>query len=567
MARCFDELNGVCNVYCSRTATLQRRVWDSQQALVSMMMSSLRTHIQQNRELGEEVARLRAKDIKLTRQTKRSLGILNSQVEMLETKLIQKDIDTNMAQKSQHAAESELNAFKTMMIAQSNTTTDYEELSKELNDTMNSVETELHKQELKLAELNGVYNHFEMIVLQTALNRKRIVVKDVGVQTAAKQRRQIVEEIIEPAPIPVVRPESGLHIPLLLRRLMAKHPQSHRVMSKKAMERLIIHIYIDKIREDKAQMRASGRVLSMSEHVYSYLTEKYGLQSLTDPHVAELIESLRYYKEGSERSLRFGHFLGCFNKPDELPEYDIRVDGFVLHVLENLKEQHAKKSVEAGFIETTGRVIIDLAQIVAEVLFPLGNQDVINMMYDRITTLKCVSADDEQEDKVLVDDFLAIMIDTWVALDKIWVDKLRRLYHDNAKFYYKVNGYMIETTKDAVARPDAEFVSIVSFNDFLMILEESDPNLPDSKAKMIFDQGVAFLHKSQLEHHESKWQQYHDPETGKNFFYSKETNESSWERPKLETFEVGEITLPAFLHVAKAYRLGKPPHKWENYCP
>ena len=35
----------------------------------------------------------------------------------------------------------------------------------------------------------------------------------------------------------------------------------------------------------------------------------------------------------------------------------------------------------------------------------------------------------------------------------------------------------------------------------------------------------------------------------------------------LLTPQVGEITLSAFLHVAKAYRLNKPPHKWENYSP
>lgn len=88
-------------------------------------------------------------------------------------------------------------------------------------------------------------------------------------------------------------------------------------------------------------------------------------------HFRHATHTRRYYKETSERCLRFGHFLGCFNKPDELPEYDIRVDGwvqhpaplpmhprissahraiarFVLHVLDQLREQHAKKSVDAG---------------------------------------------------------------------------------------------------------------------------------------------------------------------------------------------------------------------------
>ncbi len=27
--------------------------------------------------------------------------------------------------------------------------------------------------------------------------------------------------------------------------------------------------------------------------------------------------------------------------------------------------------------------------------------------------------------------------------------------------------------------------------------------------------------------------------------------------------QVGEITLPAFLHIAKKYRIGKPPHLWD----
>ncbi len=66
----------------------------------------------------------------------------------------------------------------------------------------------------------------------------------------------------------------------------------------------------------------------------------------------------------------------------------------------------------------------------------------------------------------------------------------------------------------------------------------------------------------QLEQHEKLWREFLDPVTNRKFYYNTTTNESYWARPAMDQFEVGEITLPAFIFVAHKNRLNKPPHPW-----
>merc|ERR1712156_263904 len=148
-------------------------------------------------------------------------------------------------------------------------------------------------------------------------------------------------------------------------------------------------------------------------------------------------------------------------------------------------------------------------------------------------------------------------------MGKRWTYRLRHVFNDHAKFYYNVNGYMLETTDTTTSRDGAKFYAICAFPKFQQIVAETDPATPESKIRGMFQQALAFLQKTQLEEHEKKWQSFVDPETKRHFFYSASTNESYWSRPPLEKFEVGEITLQAFIHVAQKHRLGQPPHSWD----
>ncbi len=97
--------------------------------------------------------------------------------------------------------------------------------------------------------------------------------------------------------------------------------------------------------------------------------------------------------------------------------------------------------------------------------------------------------------QVRLADYLKILLDTWLSLDKRWVHRLRHVYNDHARFYYDVNGFMIETTDHVGMREDAKFYALCAFPKLAQILEETDPSIPDSRARMIFDQALAHLHK------------------------------------------------------------------------
>lgn len=111
---------------------------------------------------------------------------------------------------------------------------------------------------------------------------------------------------------------------------------------------------------------------------------RYGLQSLTDPHIAEFVNSLRNFKDKSFYATCMGNLLGCFSEPNDEPpcvaaeriihfvfrcvflclatvaphillcfvirvavfdnSYDIRVDNFLMSALDAIVEQHSVRA-------------------------------------------------------------------------------------------------------------------------------------------------------------------------------------------------------------------------------
>ena len=301
------------------------------------------------------------------------------------------------------------------------------------------------RNETHLNHLNDVYSHFEMKCLEALLLEEQVLKVNRSTQTDRMAQRELGGAgEMELAPIPAAKPQPGLHIPKELRKLMASFPKSKRIKSLQALDKMIVKVLIHKVSDDKTQRRDGHPPRNMSEHLYNFLNEKYGLQSLTDPHIAEFVGSVRNYVEKSFFANCIGNFLGCFGEPDSHPPYDKRLDSFLSMVLGSLMETHATKSSEpAGFLESTGEIVMELGHEVADKLFNMAPAEMLHDMFGALNALDLVSKPAAKDDKVKLDAYLKILIDTWLALDKRWRVRLQHLYNDHAKFYYNVNGCVL----------------------------------------------------------------------------------------------------------------------------
>ena len=105
---CFAELSQVMDSYAPRVATMAATVWARQQTLVSRLKKSLRHHMTLAQKLQGRQDALDERNERLTNQTKRSLGIMNSDVQKLETELIQTDCKLQVATKLNESLQGEL---------------------------------------------------------------------------------------------------------------------------------------------------------------------------------------------------------------------------------------------------------------------------------------------------------------------------------------------------------------------------------------------------------------------------------------------------------------------------
>ena len=564
---CFSGLVDVTDSYAPRVGAMLRTVWARQTAFVSRLKHAVRHHMEAARSLQENQDALDERNEKLTIQTKRSLGMMNSDVQQLETELIQAESKLSVATKLNESLQAELGRLREQVHGNNddNSGTSFYELNQEFEKGLNMTEESMARNEANLNHLNDVFKHFEIKCLEAVLMQEQVVKVTRSTQTERQEHRMLLSDALdgELAPIPVVEPEPGQHIPIALRRMMATHPKSKRIMSQQALDKLILRMFVQKIGDNAAQVRKSQPLHGMAAFVYGFMSDKYGLQSLTDPHIVEFVGSIRNYKEKSFFALCMGKFLGCFGEPDAKPPYDVRLDCFFISVLEELLEQHEKHGQDsATAVEASGQIVMDVGHRVADKMFNGAAPEMLHEMFGSLNALDIVSDPASKEDKVRLDHYLKILVDTWVRLDTTWKFQLQRVYNDYAKFFYEVNGFMIETTDSTHTRDGAKFYALCSFPGFADILAETDPSVLEPVAKAYFEEALEHLSQLKAEEHERLWQEYEDPVTGKSFFYNAATNESYWSRPKLESFEVGEITLPAFIYVAEKHRIGSPPHAW-----
>lgn len=130
----------------------------------------------------------------------------------------------------------------------------------------------------------------------------------------------------------------GSHIPYRLRRLMRHFPQIQRIPPVEWLLQTIMSIYVSKIDSDFSREGKGLRRLSLSEAIYQYYIELYGIGAVTDVQIATLVAACEFHRASVARVTLFAHQLGLFDK-EGAPVIDERDTQFVLLAIRLLIER------------------------------------------------------------------------------------------------------------------------------------------------------------------------------------------------------------------------------------
>ena len=278
-----------------------------------------------------------------------------------------------------------------------------QKVSSELDAKFQSMEKERARQEHLFGKIRATLDAVTMQTMGmvvTAIEGDGSTA-EIGVQTAfdgTHSAEHVVFGGEAPPPIPTtgLRAPAPAHIPLELRPLMASYPHSPRIKSVELLDRLILEYYTEKIASDSAHAKAGTALFTPCEvrlclpkagtlrpaaptplpytvnisplelrndrrrccsptglfcpplsppslrpqFLYAFLSNRYGLHSLTDPHVVEIAQSVAHHARTSSRVGLFARFIGAGTGAyGSAPELDRRAMDFVLLLLNNLQRE------------------------------------------------------------------------------------------------------------------------------------------------------------------------------------------------------------------------------------
>jgi hypothetical protein len=111
-----------------------------------------------------------------------------------------------------------------------------------------------------------------------------------------------------------------------LLKTVSKDSNSGRPMPRKSLLQLLSQIYQEKQIADEVDDREGNERLSLAEFVYEFMLNRYGLRSLAEKYLFNLLISLKKHKSNT-RIKMFSHFIGL-SKPWSLQALNIYIDLF-----------------------------------------------------------------------------------------------------------------------------------------------------------------------------------------------------------------------------------------------
>jgi len=408
-------------------------------------------------------------------------------------------------------------------------------------------------------------------------------------------------------PRPPKKKKLGWHLPYGFRALMANFKVCKRVLPLKSLRRMILVFYLQKLVSDDKYDRDGLPRLTMQEHTYEELFNKYGLKNLTDWHVSELINSLRFFHKSKSHSCKrlelFGNFLGAFEKKTATRTRYLKWgDIFFMKAVAELKRLGILTNAVEHKEETRLGISRGKAVSMAKDLFGhigstgLGHiLELVNQLpsYEAIsptshflhpkakklssgggggasTSLAAIDDGDfvlptqstpigkRAMEKLDLDDVLYLFLEEWLSNNTRWSKRLNTVFFRHCVSFRANLGAVVKVNTADHYDPKMEdqeddgYFHTLEYPAFRCCAIELDPDAPDDSIEVWFNEARKLLANNANREFKLGWREVVDKASGDTFFYNDTTEECAWEIPRDDRVNSDvEIDRPTFVEYAK----------------
>eukprot|EP01041_Mallomonas_annulata_P013036 gene13036-27516_t len=229
-------------------------------------------------------------------------------------------------------------------------------LDLEMTSVLSNVVREEDRQRVLISDLENLIQRNSTIfgtssgpvtrVGRRGLNADTALKVDIGIQADDKDVYYAVDELPmyspmakdsrlrmdrSPYKVPLSRAPHALEIPYQIRKKMTRFPTVLRLPPIEWLMQSILSIYLDKIYNDEHLSSLGREKMPLPDYVYEYFTRMYGLNTITDIQMIQLIKCCENHPNNKRVAL-FARQIGLEDK-ENAPELDMRDTDFVLSVI------------------------------------------------------------------------------------------------------------------------------------------------------------------------------------------------------------------------------------------
>lgn len=339
------------------------------------------------------------------------------------------------------------------------------EMNDELDELFAQAATEGNKQRHALHDLTALVESVDPDDFKVGRKLKKKLTVHVGCQHVQLKVEGIKVNKSVPPPRVAEPPQTGLGIPVLLRKQMVSFPKTMRIPSLQATLRLILSIYLDKLLYDRNCDDNLRPRLVLGAFPYKYLLKKFGLVSLSDEQTTQLVTAVEHHRETSKRVRLFGEWLGVDEKGAP-PKFTVRDSNFVFGLLVALRR--GNEFTEAILqdkdqqIDINRKKAVDTTKAIFSPILPDGGASILH----RVQNLPAPSVSRNAR-CVDLDDLLELTHTTWGDVNGTWRDHLEFLYFRHAHLY-RVKAEMRFANDNGVSDRDVVLVQEDSVKSYVL---------------------------------------------------------------------------------------------------
>ena len=326
------------------------------------------------------------------------------------------------------------------------------EINDEINELLAQTSLEEQRQVKFLTDMDQLIASVDASAFERVVGEIKGFTVDGSSQTDEKEDE--LPDELKPPPSVDVEKIKGTHIPHQLRGLMRGYPKTMRIPSLMATLKQCMQMYLEKLTYDRNCMASGTPVLDVAPFVYFYMLKKYGLESLADMQVTQLVLALEHHRK-HKRIYLLGEFVGV-EKKAITPRYSGRDTSFIFSLLQVLRSQNefneGSINDKQAEIEINRKKAGDAVRLIFEAILPDGAAAVTH----RVSTMPPPS-ESKNAKAVGLDELLDLTSATWMDVNDLWRQHLRYLF---AKFALVFEVVQEMKFRDDFEREDTDCVLV-----------------------------------------------------------------------------------------------------------